>query len=51
MVKLLAASGVIQAQFLHKSGQKTLISEVPGAGRLDSGLDFFRVALLMPPHQ
>ena len=51
MVKLLVVSGVIQAQFLHKLGQKTLILEVPGAGRLDSGPDFFRVAFLMFPHQ
>ena len=42
MVKLLAVSGDIQAQFLHKSGQKTLILEVPGARRLDSGPDFFQ---------
>ena len=32
-------------------GAKTLILEVPGAGRLDSSPDFFRVALLVPPHQ
>ena len=51
MVKLLAVSGVIRAQFLHKSGQKTLYLEVPGAERLDSSPDFFGVALLVPPHQ
>ena len=51
MVKVLAVFRVIQAQFLHKSGQKILILEVPGAGRLDSSLNFFRVVLLVPPHQ
>ena len=51
MVKLLAMSGVIRAQFLHKSGQKTLILEEPGAERLDSSPNFFGVALLVPPHQ
>ena len=51
MVKLMAVSGVIQAQFLHKLWQKTLVLEVPGARRLDSGPDFFKVALLVPPHQ
>ena len=51
MVKLLVVSRVIQAQFLRKYGKKTLILEVPGAGRLDSGLDFFIVAFLVTPHQ
>ena len=48
------ASGSVQSHLAVVSSQigaKTMILEVPGVGRLDSGPNFFRIALLMPPHQ